>query len=250
MAAPTFFGVASNPADNGAANEPTTLAVTPPASMVTGDLVVLIGWQRSTSLASMTLSADGGQKWETTVGVAQNTSSAKVFWCQFDGVWTADPSIAFAAQGGTITSHVAMLVFRSANPIGAVWTLCNAFLGAAEASASPVVITGITPARPDNVTLAMWLITNISTWGTLSGVGWSKTGLTAQYRNTGGSDTSASFAYQLQGVAAPTNDVSQVPSTATTGCSFTMAWASAPINDRTIAPDTDHVEDAYEAVAY
>lgn len=249
MAAPTYFGSSSpNPADNGTANEPTTLAVTPPASMVSGDLAILIGLQRSTSLASMTLSATGGQNWVTTAGVAQNTSSALVFWCQFNGSWSADPSIAFAAQGGTIASTVVMHVFRPATTIRTCWTVCNDFLGAAEASASPMVITGITPTRDDNITLACWLITNISTWGTLSGTGWDKTGMSAQYRNQAGSDTSATFAYQLQGTAAATNDVSQVPSTATTGCSFTMAWSSGDTDAVLCEPDC--TEGDYSAMSY
>ena len=43
MALPTYFGSASNPSDNGSANEPGTQAITPPASMVAGDLCFLVG---------------------------------------------------------------------------------------------------------------------------------------------------------------------------------------------------------------
>jgi len=224
MAAPTYFGSASNPADNGTGAEPVTLPVTPPVSMVSGDLVLLIGQMQVTTAGQITLSAQGGQSWSAaSVVTGANDQVMALFWCQFDGTWDTNPSLAFAAAGGTQPCTAIMHVFRPAT-VG-TWAQDTAIAGGAEASASPVVISGITPVNQGNVVLAGWMIPNVSTWGTLAGTGWVVTGA-AQYRNTSGSDQSASFAHQLQNAAAPTTDVSKVPSTAAAGISFTMAWST------------------------
>ncbi len=230
MAAPTYFGSASNPADNGAANEPTTLAVTAPTSMLARDLVILIGAERLAAPSpANAISATGGQNWSTaSTFTGANTALFTLFWCQFNGTWTADPSIVFATESGTIPTTAIMHVFRASGVAG-VWVVDTAIAGGAEASASPTVITGITPTKDNNVTLAGWLMPFASTWGTLAGSGWNVTG-TAQYRNTAGSDISAAFAHQLQGTQAATGDVSLVPSTPTAGVSFIMAWANVPVD--------------------
>src|SRR5678816_4343612 len=220
MAAPTYFHSASNPADNGAANEATTLAVTPPGSMVTGDLVILIGIHRLAA-DTITLSQASGQSWSDAGNLNGTGCSWHLFWCQFNGTWGADPSLAFAAESGTIPVSAIMHVFRPA--AAGTWTEDTAIAGGAMTSATPQTITGITPANNDNVTLAGWLETNISTWGTLSGAGWVAMEV-AQYRNSAGSDISATFAHQLQGTKGATGNVSQTPSIATTGAKFTMAW--------------------------
>ncbi len=217
VGAPYYYGSASNPADNGAANEPTTLAVTPPSNallgpMRAGDLVALIGLDRIAAPASpMAISATGGQSWTTADITGANTADIAIFWCQFNGTWTADPSIIFAAEGGTIPVSAVMHVWRPTEP--GTWRIDTAIAGGAEASASPTVITGITLNKRDTVTLAAWLIPNISTWGTLAGAGWAVTG-EAQYRNSAGSDLSGTFAHFLSAAVVATGDVSKVPSVA------------------------------------
>lgn len=223
MAAPTYFHSASNPADNGSAADASTLAVTPPGSMVSGDLVVLVGQMQVATTGQITVSATGGQTWSSVSEAAANDQVVSVFWCQYNGTWSADPSLAFASQSGTQPATAVMHVFRPST-VG-TWVLDTAFAGGAEASASPTVITGITPNKRDNVVLAGWAIPNASTWGTLSGTGWVAME-TAQWRNTSGSDQSITFAHQLQGANAATNNVSQVPSTAAAGVSFIMAWSA------------------------
>lgn len=224
-AAPTYFGSASNPADNGAANEPVTLAVTPPASMTSGDLVLLIGQMQVATAGTITLSEQGGQSWSiASVVTGANDQVMALFWCQFNGTWSADPSLAFAAAGGTQATTAIMHVFRP-DPV-ATWAVDTAIAGGAEASADPIIITGITPLHNDNVVLASWMIPNASTWGSLSGTGWVAP-TPVQHRNTAGTDQSAAWAYQLQGTAAPTNDASNNPSTGAAGISWTMAWYSS-----------------------
>lgn len=222
----SFFGSASNPADNGAANEPTTLAITVPANMKAGDLVVMYGIHRLAA-DTITLSATGGQTWNDTGNINGTGCSIHAWWCQFNGTWGANPSLAFASESGTIPVSAIMVVFRS--DVNVRWSVDTAIAGGTEASASPVVITGITPKYKENVSIAIWLVTNISTWGTIAGAGWVQI-TTAQFRNSAGSDVSSAVAYQIQGAAAATGDVSLIPSIATTGGSVIGAFVANPVD--------------------
>lgn len=228
MPAPTYLASASNPADNGTGGEPTTLAVTPPANMRAGDLVVLLGIHRLAA-DTITLSATGNQLWNDTGNLNGTLGSVHLWWCEFNGTFSANPSLAFAAESGTIPVSAIMLVFHKGVGQGAVWKIDTAIAGGVEGSASTVVVTGITPAHDDNVTLAGWLVPNISTWGTLAGTGWNALE-TAQFRNSIGNDISATFAYNAQAAKATTNDVSQNPTTAAAGTSFIISWYALPVD--------------------
>lgn len=200
----TYFGQAAVPADGAAAtNATTTITITPPGSMQTGDLVVVYLQQRGTATFSVGLT--GGQSW-TSIGrdVGTTNVAMETYWCRFNGTWSVNPRFDFSA--GTNTTAV-MLVFRptlSANTWNTeLITTTNA------AAAATITVTGTTPTHNSNVTIASWMTADDNTWGTLSGTNWTKGTLSAQYRNTAGQDASATFAYQIQTSAAATNNVSQ-----------------------------------------
>lgn len=227
--APYVIGVAQNPLDiaTASANEPSTLALSLTGDgvpLVSGDLMILVGQMRQTTTGRITVSATGGQSWSSVSETGANNQILSLFWAKFNGTLGANPSLAFAAAGGTVaTSAVAILV---RDPSGTdAWEVDTAYAGGAEASAATVTITGITPAQDNNFVLAGWGIPNISTWGSLSGTNWQNCG-NAQYRNAAGSDQSMTFAAQGQVSAAATNDVSKNPSSAAAGMSFIMAWRS------------------------
>jgi hypothetical protein len=224
--APTYIGSISNPVDSASAtaNEPVTLAVTPPASMKAGDLVVFIGHVQAAASGNVTISATGGQAWNGPLNGNANDQSFDLFWCVYNGTWGADPSLAFAAVGGTQATSAIMHVFRGHDVAGGTWAIDVAFAAGAEASASPVVITGVATSIRNTVTLAGWCQAGtIITYGTLSGTGWAVSG-TAQYRNIAGTDQTACFAHRLSGVAVAAVDVSIVPSAQAAGLSFIVAW--------------------------
>lgn len=199
---PTFFGVTSTPADNGT-NATTTITLTPPASMVTNDLVVVTLTQRGT--ATFSIGIDGGQTW-TSIG--RNVGTANValetYWATYNGTWAANPRFDFSA--GTNTTAV-MVVFRPDDNTK-VWAT-EQIATTNAAAAATITVTGVTPNFNSNVTVASWHTADDNTWGTLTGTGWEKTSLSAQYRNLAGSDSSTTIAYQLQTTAAATNNVSQ-----------------------------------------
>ena len=200
----TFFGVSAVPIDDpAAANATTTITITPPASMLVGDLVVVYTQQRGN--VAWTVGVTGGQTWNN---VGNNTATTNVsmntFWARYNGTWPANPR--FDNSGGTCTSAV-MLVFRPNLSTNDWFT--EQIQTTAAAAAATITVTGVTPANGNNVTVASWMSADDNTWGTLTGANWTKASLSAQYRNTSGTDQSMTFAYQLQGAAAATNNVAQ-----------------------------------------
>lgn len=227
----TLFGSAATPTDNGTNTADPTI-VTPPVSMLAGDLVVLVG-ERRASLGTLTISQAGGQTWTTLTQNNNNTQRIRIFWCVFNGTWSASPSV---TMGATACNSAHMLVYRSSYRVGFVAD--NAIASAAFAApGSPytVTITGVTRSSTiQSVAIALWGVALANTWGTLSGAGWSQTSLAAQYRNTSGSDQSVAFAYSIGKGA--TGNVSLNESAGTAGASSILSFKEIP----TLA-----VQDAY-----
>src|SRR5712664_2291148 len=89
----TFFGAASAPADNGT-QVGATVAVTPPASMLAGDLAVIIAQNRSGTVGNIRISEPGGQGWSFTQELVDSSGGlgssgvatalvVRKFWCTF-----------------------------------------------------------------------------------------------------------------------------------------------------------------------
>ena len=214
-----FFGVASTPADNGT-NTTNPTVVTPPASMIANDLVVMVGQSRATS-GTLSISQAGGQTWTSRTQQNATTCRTRVFWCRFNGTWSANPSV---TMGATTCNTVVMLVFRPSYQymISADKALQQTTFSA---PSSPYTVTRAGQTLVENaVAIAGWHCIAANTWGTLAGAGWSKTGLGAQYRNTSGSDQSATFAYYIGGPGA-TGSVSQNESGSTAGATKILSFS-------------------------
>jgi trimeric autotransporter adhesin len=201
----TFFGVsASNPLDNASSDGSAARAVIPPLLMNAGDLAVIYGHYRGSG-ASISISNTGGQTWvsEATYSGAANQTSF-VAWCRFNGTWSANPSL---TGPGANAFTVVMYVFRPSNPSN-LWEIdvpqTNSFSTTATAT-----INGVTTTKSNTVTMAFWGSPDDNTWGTLTGAGWSKTGLQAQIRNLQGTDQSQTAAYNIQATATTLANVSQ-----------------------------------------
>lgn len=204
----TYFNSASTPADNGT-NTATTTSVTPPGSMLTGDLVVLISYQRGTS-TTHNISNTGGQAWNTAFSSTASSSatlSAAMFWCTFNGTWSADPSVVFSA--GTNT-NVVMHVFRPSDT-GKVWSegtnvpfTPKAMLNQAAPSTPFDVSSGYTidPDQSSAVILIGALSDDDNTWTMSSNPSTFTVAGSAQYRNTSGNDTSSVHTYKITNASA------------------------------------------------
>jgi len=202
----TFFGDAS------AIGQTTPTAITPPASMLAGDLVyVSCSWGSlaSGTLTTFTNTEAGGQSW---TALTNNTDAnyqmtSRGFWCRFNGTWSGNP--AFGHDGDTAQPRILwMVVFRptvGTNLWGTDVAEANGFLAAA--GIGPYTIAGITRAQASSIAIANWHMRNDGVWDTLSGAGWSQAGLSATYKSTAvGNDDSQSFAWSI-GTGA-TGDVS------------------------------------------
>lgn len=222
MSAPTFIGVTAVPTDSGtAANAGPTVTIDKDAGALSsaqaGDLIVVVAQYRG--LADFSTNAQvlpneyGGQNWNIERGHTGNNHHCRIFWCRFNGTWTADPSFSHYVVGavsGTLALTAVAMVFRP-DSSSDHWVVCNGVLRSTfTAGSSPFTksAAGWTPRKDDTVSLAIFSTADDNTWDSLSGTNWTQSGLSSQYRNTTGSDQSIAIAYQLQGTAAATNDVS------------------------------------------
>lgn len=179
------------------------MAVTPPASMQQGDLVIMIGQRRATDI-TLTVSETGGQTWNALpILTGTNNISPRIFWCRFNGTWTSNPSVAMTNSS---TNTVVMHVFR---PPGRnySWAIDVDQQTTAHAAAATITRTGVTTIRPNTVTLAAWFTADENSWGAPT-AGWTTTG-TAQYRNIAGTDQSCTFAHQIRTTAGSTGNVAK-----------------------------------------
>jgi hypothetical protein len=199
-----YFGSASNPADDAGLTTTTPVAVTPPASMVAGQLVVVFNQYRANG-ATLAVSETGGQAWTTGTARGANSQTTNLFWCIYNGNWDADPS--FSNPGAAVVS-VVMHVFSPTS--GYAWSATPDTAQVSTTAASPstpfdCTITGFTPTADRTVALFFWSAQDDHIWALQTG-GFTNAGST-QYRNNSTNDMSNSAAYLIQTTAAATGDV-------------------------------------------
>lgn len=242
FAVPTYHGSASSPADNGSQAGPGPLAVTPPASMVEGDLVVLTAQYKGA--VTLTISNAGGQSWTSETADSASNISTQIFWCRYNGTWSANPSV--TNTSGTLALSATMHVFRPTTGTN-VWVLdfAKATATAFSAPSTPFTVTrtGRTTTNANTVTLASFHTSDDNSWGSISGSGWNVAG-TAQYRNLQGNDQSSAYAYYLAASASTaTGNVSlnQTANGGDAGITTLMTWyeiAPTPTPTPTPIPPT------------
>jgi len=207
----TYFGSASTPVDNGT-NTANPTAVTPPVGMLAGDLVLMIAESRD-STATLAISNTGGQSWTSETQQNQTNCRIRLFWCRFNGTWTANPRVSF---GNTSPHIVVMHVFRPSNT-SSVWQVDVAQVSnnfaAPGAPNRTVTIPGITTITDGALVFAAWATADDNTWGSLTG-GWlipapNPAQDPFQYRNTSGSDQSQTHAYKVMTIAGASGNVSK-----------------------------------------
>ncbi len=201
----TFFGVSSNPADNGSLTA-ATVTIIPPASMQAGDLVVIYAHYRHATSGTLTVTTTAGQTWTTEANSDGSTQRTRIFWCRFNGTWAGNPVVTRTGGSGTQPLTAVMYVFRPSTP-GSSWGV-HAGPTSANSTNATVNITGLTTTVPNTVTMAFWGSHDDNSWGAATGTGWNSTG-TAQYRNTGGNRQSHSAAYNIQATAGTVANVSK-----------------------------------------
>jgi len=225
-----YFDSASNPADN-AANATTTITIAPPGSMIDGHLVVLIG-QVLTAATSITISNTGGQSWnDSGLTIAGTGHTAKVFWCRFNGTWSANPELTFGASNAT--SAIMHVFIPSGTASTRTWAIDQAPETATYvAPINPFTVNraGQTTVNGKAVMLTMFFSIDDNTWaysaGTYNLVG------AAQYRNTSSTQMSSMYAAQyfnIAGSAGGNARYTQATNGGDDGATAIITWYDYPI---------------------
>jgi hypothetical protein len=199
-----YFGSASTPLDN-QTNTANPTAVTPPGGMQAGDLVLMMAVSRASS-GTLAISNAGGQSWTSETQQNQANCRIRLFWCRFNGTWSANPSVSF---GNNSPHIVVMHVFRPSNT-SSVWQVdVPQVSGNYPTPPAPrtVTIPGITTITDGALVFAAWASRDNNTWGNLT-AGWTTPGL-AQYRNSSGNDQSQTHAYRVMATAGASGNVSK-----------------------------------------
>lgn len=200
-----FFGAASAHADNASLTGQAARAITPPASMQTGDLIFVAALARSSSEA-FSIAQAGGQSWTAGTLRQSNAHALQGYWARFNGTWGANPSFQIDSLLGTAVTFV-MVVFRPTTGTN-TWAIDVAETSAAvSAPVSPFDVTGTghTSIAASTVTIAVFISQDDNTWALQTG-GWTNAG-SAQYRNTQGNQQSLSIVYKGQSSAGTTGNV-------------------------------------------
>lgn len=213
-----YFGSAANPASPGT-NATSPAAVTPPASMVAGDFVLFFGMAQGTT-GTLSISEAGGQTWSSRTQHASSNMTSQVFWCRFDGTWSANPSIAFSGS----TTNGLSAIMHVFNPTTGTntWAVDVSESHTDFSGPATVVIPGITRNTAGALAVAIWVVDNDESWTSLDGIGWTNLGGTNEYRNLAGNDIGASFAQNIGDGA--TNDVQRVNSGTSIGHTWILAF--------------------------
>lgn len=215
----TYFASVGVPTDNGtSAASPVAFANPPIASMTTGDLVVVYCYARNAS-ATFGVSNAGGQSWNS--GTAHNSSTAtlsgQVFWCRYNGTWSAAPSFTFSS---TTNTNAIMHVFRPTSTT-LQWGLETGLTGSGAAAvqtlasysasgnfAVPEAGSATINTHANTIAFAIWSSDDDNSWGTIIGTGWTQVTVpVSQWRNTSGSDASSAYSYKIYSATGTLNQV-------------------------------------------
>jgi hypothetical protein len=181
--------------------------------------VVIVAAYRGT--ATLGLAQTGGQTWTTGPNAQANsqTVTVRLFWCRFNGTWTANPSVTTTGTGTLTVYSFAVDVADGLYPeIDVPFT-------SASHNGGTVTVPSLTTTTAGALALAGWVSDNNNAWSAPP-PGWSLPGGQAQWRNTAGSDNSLALAYRIMGPAGATGTIArtQTENGPDEGLSFRLAF--------------------------
>jgi hypothetical protein len=105
-----------------------------------------------------------------------------------------------------------------------VWAVDQAASISTDGSTANPIITGITNTKRNNITMATFINSVVSTTVTATaGANWRSVG-SAQYRNNGPNPRLGSYAYQVQGVPAATGNVDKTTGSPAAWYKIIQSW--------------------------
>lgn len=188
----TYFNSNTNPADNGSLAGP-TVSVTPPGSMVAGDLVLMVCGYKNSGV-TMSISQASGQTWtsETAGGGATSGVTIRLFWCRFNGTWGSDPSVTITS--GTLAMSLQMHVFRPSSSSN-TWSVSNA-IQVLDVGATNTTGTSLQTLAVGDLGFAACITNDDNTYSNQS-TDYTTAG-TVQYRNLQGNDIAMGAQYRIE----------------------------------------------------
>jgi hypothetical protein len=186
--------------------------------MQVGDLYVIVATYSGT--ATLSLSQTGGQTWTAEANIQVNGLTTRVFWCRYNGAWTANPSI----TNTTGTQPLTLYSFAFATTAGMHPEIDVAFDSAVHNGGS-VTVPGLTTNTAGALALVGWISNDNNTYSA-PGAGWSTMGGQQQWRNDNGSDNTIALAYRVMPTPGATGAVtrSQTDNGTDEGLYFRIAW--------------------------
>lgn len=226
----THFGTAENPADNGLLTDSAAQSITPPSSMVSGQLVyVLVTIRNATE--DISIVDTGGQTW--TAGTTRQSSSVslKAYCAIFNGTWSTNPSWRTTNQFGSAFA-IKMQVYSPSAGFAFSCTPDVAESYTQPSSTTSFTSTGQTPTSSASVVTigATDVASDTITWSSLT-AGWTYRGAANQIRSTQSSGLSISSFDKIQSSASATGSVTNTASASQSGIMIVTTYketASTP----------------------
>jgi hypothetical protein len=224
----TYVGEARQPLIDNVSTNASTVAITPPSSIMAADdfVVVYVAAEAAASAITITNAAATGQAWTTGADTNLNGMRFRIFYCKYSGSWSANPTFSW----GTSTQYQAwMVVFRGVDTTTAIDAGPNI---AAFAAATNILIPANTlPTVTANaMVIASWHSVDNNTWA-LQTAGWSNPNNLTQWRHGGGSGgaagSSSSIGYKVH-AAGGSEAVTNLQSASDAGIRSILALRPAP----------------------
>lgn len=219
----TFFGIASSSVNGGTQAGP-SVTVVPPLLMQNGDLVVVYAQYASGAVTTISVGNAGGQTWNSGTSAVNGTNNVMaIFWCRFNGTWSASPTFSVAA--GTNAMTAVMYVFRPSNSTSR-WGVHIAQANAS-GTGTTQTINSITTEVPRTVTMGFWGNATTNTWSTFTGAGWNRPTFPVaanQITNSGTLTLSHTAGYNIQTSPATLNSIAHTQSANSNTGRTSMVW--------------------------
>lgn len=186
----TFFGATFN-SGSGTSQ---VIAVTPPASMVRGQLVVLYGQFESSPVGTLAISNAGGQDWTNRINTTGTGTGFGVWTCTFNGTWSANPSLDFGNVNPTLTA--ASITMQVVSPTSRRRRFVFESFHTYATTGNVVCEIGDTAiSATSTVAICSWIsFDGSNTWGNLTAT-WTTAGLSVY--TTSGSGMTSTYAYKI-----------------------------------------------------
>jgi hypothetical protein len=211
----SLFGYLSNVADNSSQDDSIDITFDKDAGLLStlnaGDFIHVFVAQRNTGV-TLSVAQAGGQTWTSKTAISSGSQTGRVFTCQYNGSWSADPAFTTSSRTGVKFSGLLSVWRPSGTP---TWAVDVAQTNSNSTPGSPfdVTISGQT-ATDSGVTIAclmntdfdgtpMTLQTGVSgTWANVGG---------EQFRNQSGSgsDQTIAVCYRLNASSGATGSVTK-----------------------------------------